>query len=323
MSLYACLLGFILDLFIGDPQWRFHPIRLIGNLIMLAEKTFKRIFAKTDRGELFAGLCMTIFVGLSAFLVPFFLIKFAYMIHPFVAFCLETILCFFALSTKCLKVETMKIHKLLTLGEIEKSKNALSMIVGRDTKNLTEEGIIKAAVETVAENTTDGVIAPMLFMIIGGAPFAYFYKAVNTMDSMVGYKNEKYLYFGRCSAKLDDVLNYIPARIAANVMIFSSHILKKFDGKNARRIYLRDRFKHSSPNSAHTEAACAGALRIQLAGDAYYFGVKKKKDYIGDALMEITPDKILMANKLLYTTAVLSLILFSVGKFIIVCLFGM
>lgn len=318
ISLYACLLGFILDLFIGDPHWRFHPIRLIGNMISLSEKIFRKIFPETDRGELFAGICMAIFVGMVALLVPYLLLMSAYMIHPLAVFFLESILCFFAFSTKSLKVETMKIYKLLSLGEVEKSRKALSMIVGRDTENLKEEGIIKAAVETIAENTTDGVIAPMLFMIIGGAPFAYFYKAVNTMDSMVGYKNDKYLFFGRFAAKLDDKLNFIPARIAANIMIFASYILKKFDGNNAKRIYLRDRFKHASPNSAHTEAVCAGALRIQLAGDAYYFGVKHKKEYIGDALEKIMPDNILMANKLLYATAAVSLLLFSILKFILI-----
>ncbi len=321
-ALYACLLGFTLDLIFGDPHWRFHPIRLIGNLIAITEKILRKVFPKTNKGEMYAGLCLTIVVGTVALVVPLLLLKFVNMMHPLAAFILESILCFFALSTKSLKVETMKIFKLLSLGEVEKSKRALSMIVGRDTENLTEEGIVKGAVETVAENTTDGVIAPLFFMIIGGAPLAYFYKAVNTMDSMVGYKNEKYLFLGRCAAKLDDILNFIPARIAANVMVFASYILRNFDGKNARRIYLRDRFKHASPNSAHTEAVCAGALRIQLAGDAFYFGVKHKKEYIGDALEGITPHNILMANKLLYATAVLSLLLFSIMKLIIIFLTG-
>jgi adenosylcobinamide-phosphate synthase len=287
-------------------------------LISITDKVFRKVFPQTDRGKFIAGLSMTIVVSIVAFFVPYLLLVSANIIDPLVAFILESILCFFAFSTKSLKVETMKIYKLLSSGEVEKSKEALSMIVGRDTENLSEEGIIKAAVETISENTTDGVIAPMLFMIIGGAPFAYFYKAVNTMDSMVGYKNDKYLFFGRYAAKLDDTLNYIPARIAANIMIFAAYIMRKFDGKNARRIYIRDRFKHASPNSGHTEAVCAGALRIQLAGDAYYFGVKHKKEYIGDTLEKVIPDKILMANKLLYATAGVSLLLFSILKFILI-----
>ena len=317
-SLYACLLGFTLDLIIGDPNWKLHPIRLIGNLISISEKFCRKIFPKNDKGELIAGLFMAVFVVLVSMIVPFILLMLVNRINPFVAFIVESIMLSFAFSTKSLKDETIKIYKLLKSNKIDESKEALSMIVGRDTEKLSKEGIIKATVETIAENTTDGVVAPLLFALIGGAPFAYFYKAVNTMDSMVGYKNEKYMYFGRYAAKLDDTLNFIPARIASSGMILASYILKGFDYKNAITIYNRDKSKHASPNSGHTEAVCAGALRIQLAGDAYYFGVKHKKAYIGDALEKIMPDNIVMANKLLYATAVIILVVFGTIKFILI-----
>lgn len=317
-SLYACLLGFLLDLIIGDPAWKLHPIRLIGKFIEINEKLYRKIFPDTDRGKLIAGFFMTITVATVSLLVPFFLLILVYQIDPLLAFFLESFLFCFALSTKSLKDESMKIFKLLSSKDIEKSRKALSMIVGRDTQKLSQEGIIKATVETVAENTTDGVIAPMIFMLIGGAPLAYFYKSVNTMDSMVGYKNEKYMFFGRYAAKLDDGLNYFPARIASLIMIVVSYILRRFDGKNAHMIYKRDRMKHASPNSGHTEAVCAGALRIQLAGDATYLGVKHKKETIGDPIDRIEPNHIILANKLLYATAAMALVILSFVKFLII-----
>lgn len=315
-SLYACLLGFMMDLVFGDPNWKIHPIRLIGHLISASEKFFRKIFPKNDKGEAIAGFCMALFVALTCLIIPYVLIYFVRSYSAIGAFFLESVLCFFALSTKSLKKESVKIYKLIKDKNIDQARQALSMIVGRDTENLNQKEIIKATVETVAENTTDGVVAPLLFMLIGGAPFAYFYKAVNTMDSMIGYKNEKYLHFGKFAAKLDDQLNYIPAKLGSWVMIFSAMLLRKFDGGNAKKIYLRDRFKHASPNSAHAEAAFAGALRIQLAGDAYYFGEKHKKEYIGDSLEKIVPDKILAANQLLYATAGFTLIGFAALKFL-------
>lgn len=318
LSLYACLLGFMLDLLIGDPKWKIHPIRLIGKFIEINEKIYRKIFPDTNRGKLIAGFFMTITVATISLLVPFFLLVLANQIDSLLALFLESILFCFAISTKSLKDEAIKIYKLLSLNELDNSRKALSMIVGRDTENLSKEGVVKATIETVAENTTDGVIAPLLFMIIGGAPIAYFYKAVNTMDSMVGYKNEKYLYFGRYAAKLDDSLNYFPARIAARLMIAVSFIFKKFDGKNAQFIYKRDKMKHASPNSAHTEAVCAGALRIQLAGDATYAGVKYKKETIGNPIDRITPEHINLANKLMFATAGMALILFGIVKFLII-----
>lgn len=199
----------------------------------------------------------------------------------------------------------MKVYNALKNDGLEAARKAVSMIVGRDTQCLGVEGVTKAAVETVAENTSDGSIAPMLFLAIGGPVLGFFYKAVNTMDSMVGYKNDRYMDFGRAAAKLDDVLNYIPARLSARLMIFSCLFLgKEYSYKEAKRIYLRDRYNHASPNSAHTESVCAGALGLELAGDASYFGKIVKKKTIGDKHRAIEAEDIKRANRLLYATAV-------------------
>ncbi|MFQ9846519.1 MAG: adenosylcobinamide-phosphate synthase CbiB [[Clostridium] leptum] len=197
--------------------------------------------------------------------VPILLLLLANWVSPWLRLILETMMCYQLMATKCLKDESMKFYHKLAKGDIPGARHMLSMIVGRDTERLQADGIARAAVETVAENTSDGVIAPLLFMTVGGAPLGFFYKAVNTMDSMVGYKNEKYLYLGRCAARLDDLLNFVPARLSAWLMILSAR-MNGMDARNAGRIYRRDRRNHESPNSAHTEAVCAGALRVQLAG---------------------------------------------------------
>lgn len=208
-------------------------------------------------------------------------------------------------------------YRCLKEQDLKAARKAVSMIVGRDTENLTEEGVIKAAVETVAENTSDGVTAPLFYMMLGGAPLGFLYKAVNTMDSMLGYKNEKYLYFGKIPAKLDDIFNYIPARLTALTMICAS-FLAGMDGKNAKKIYLRDRNKHASPNAAQTESVCAGALRIRLAGDAVYFGKLYKKEFIGEALRPIEPEDILKSGRLMYMTTILMLFVFTAVKLCVV-----
>lgn len=219
------------------------------------------------------------------------------------------LLCYQIFAARCLVGESRKVYQKLKEDDLPGARRAVSMIVGRDTENLTAEGVTKAAVETVAENTSDGVTAPLLFLLIGGAPLGFLYKAVNTMDSMLGYKNEKYLYFGRIPAKMDDVFNYIPARLTAWFMIVAA-FLTGMDGENAWKIYLRDKRKHASPNSAQSEAVCAGALDVQLAGDAVYFGKVYKKDYIGDAIRKIEPEDILRAGKLMYMTTILMMVVF-------------
>ena len=285
--IYALILGFVLDLIFGDPRILYHPICAIGNLISHGEKPFRAAFPKTEKGELAAGVFFCVFVVAVSTAVPFGLLYLARNINFWLYFALLTFWSFQILAAKSLKTESMKVYEALKEGDLEKARHAVSMIVGRDTQALNEEGVAKAAVETVAENSSDGVVAPLLFLAIGGPVLGFFYKAVNTLDSMVGYKNDKYLYFGRFSAKLDDVLNYIPARM----------------------IWLRDRRNHASPNSAQTEAAAAGALEVQLAGDAYYFGKLYKKPTIGDPIRPVEYEDIRRMNRLMYAGVILALAL--------------
>lgn len=238
--------------------------------------------------------------------VPGGILYLAYHISFYLGLAVESFMCYQILATKSLKVESDRVYQEIQTGDIARARKAVSMIVGRDTQNLTIEGVTKAAVETVAENTSDGVIAPLFYMVIGGALLGFGYKAVNTMDSMVGYKNDRYLYFGRTAAKLDDIVNYIPARISALLMVVSCFLCgKEFDGKRAWYIFKRDRCKHASPNSAQTEAVCAGALGIRLAGNASYFGKIVEKPYIGDAERAVETEDIKRADRLLYATAIL------------------
>lgn len=240
--------------------------------------------------------------------IPWFLLVVAENIHPVFAFFLESFWCYQILAARSLVVESGKVYQALKAQDVEGARRAVSMIVGRDTQSLTEEGIAKAAVETVAENTSDGVIAPLLFLMVGGAPLGFLYKAVNTMDSMLGYKNEANLYFGRVSAVMDDVFNYLPSRLSAVLMIAAA-FLTRMDAKRAAQIYKRDKRKHASPNSAQTESVCAGALQVQLAGDAWYFGVLHKKETIGDPVRSIEAEDIKRAGRLMYMTAMLTLLL--------------
>lgn len=313
-SMPALAAGFILDLMIGDPRWLYHPVCLIGNLIAFLEKILRKIFPKTDKGELAAGTVEVILVCLLSGGIPFLILHILYGISVWVGFALETFWCYQLLAGKCLKDESRKVYVQLVNHNLEGARHAVSMIVGRDTGNLSEAGVTKAAVETVAENTSDGVIAPLIFMLIGGAPLGFFYKAVNTMDSMVGYKNEKYLHFGRFAAKMDDVWNYIPSRISALLMIASAWIFR-MDYKRAWAVWKRDRRKHASPNSAQTEAVCAGALQVQLAGDAYYFGKLYPKETIGDDVRPIEPKDILRAGNLMDGAALLTLLVFGLLKY--------
>lgn len=303
----AFFIGFLLDLLLGDPHWLFHPIRLIGNLIGFLEKRLhKETTSRREKCELLQGVWLVILVLLFTGSVTAVLLVGAYLLHPYVGFALESIMTYQILATKCLKVESMKVYDCLKEQDLEKARKAVSMIVGRDTEKLDEAGVAKAAVETVAENTSDGVIAPMIYLALGGPILGFLYKAVNTMDSMVGYKNERFLYFGRAAAKIDDVVNYLPARFSALLLIVAAYLPgKEFCGGEAYRIFKRDRYCHASPNSAQTEAACAGALKVQLAGDTSYFGKVVKKPYIGDNIRPVETEDIKRANCLLYRVAVL------------------
>ena len=318
----AMLAGFLMDLLLGDPYWLPHPIRLIGNWISFLEK--RLLGSKTEEKhttpeqEKRRGMLLVLAVLSSTVFVTAVLLLGAYRLHPYLGAVIESIMTYQILATKCLKVESMKVYQELKKGDIAASRKAVSMIVGRDTECLDETGVAKAAIETVAENTSDGVIAPMIFTAIGGPILGFFYKAVNTMDSMVGYKNEKYQYFGSAAAKFDDVVNYIPARLSAWLMILASAITH-MDWKNAKKVFLRDRYNHKSPNSAQTESVMAGALDVQLAGDAWYFGKLCKKPTIGDAIREIEPEDIRRSHTLLYMTAVLALVVFEIVK-VLVCL---
>ena len=315
LSLLALVLGFILDLIIGDPHGLYHPIRLVGNLIALLEKRMNRKKDSPNRQMVMGWLMALIVITLSSG-IPLLLLLLAYRIHPVCRLILETIMCWQLLATKSLKDESMKVYRKLKKHDLQGSRHAVSMIVGRDTEVLDENGVTKAAVETVAENTSDGVIAPMLYMAIGGAFLGWMYKSINTMDSMVAYKNERYLYFGRIPAYLDDIANYIPARLAGVMMILASFIVR-LDGAHAFAIFKRDRYNHASPNSAQTEAVMAGALNVQLAGDAWYFGELHKKKTIGDDIRPVEAEDIVCANKLLYGTAVVSLVIFTLVKYLI------
>ena len=310
--LCVCLIGMILDWIFGDPVWLYHPVRIIGKWIAFLEKILRKLAGDQEGNEkklLIAGGILWTLVILASAAVPMGILYLAEKFSPCAAFVLECFWCYQLLAARSLGKESKKVYKKLIRDDLPGARLAVSMIVGRDTENLTVEGVTKATVETVAENTNDGVIAPLIYMLIGGPILGFVYKAVNTMDSMLGYKNEKYLYFGRVAAKMDDVAGFIPARISALLMILASCLLG-MDGKNALWIWKRDRRKHASPNAAQTEAVCAGALQVQLAGDAWYFGKKHEKDTIGDPIREIEPRDILRSEKLMIGTEVLTFLLF-------------
>ena len=316
----AFVCGFVLDLVFGDPHALPHPIRLIGTLIAGLEKKLLKLQMRDEKKEFYKGILLVVLILFSTGAVAALVLVVAYWLHPVAGIVIESVMTYQILATKCLKDESMKVYQSLNEQGLEAGRVAVSMIVGRDTNVLDETGVVKAAVETVAENTSDGVIAPMLYTALGGPVLGFVYKAVNTMDSMVGYKNDKYLYFGRVAAKLDDVVNFIPARISAYLMIAAAYIGgKAFDGKQAYRIYKRDRRNHASPNSAQTESVCAGALGIQLAGDASYFGKVVKKPYIGDAHRAVEREDIVRVNRLMYVTAVISEVLCLVIMFVLNC----
>ena len=305
---WAVLGGFLLDALFGDPAWLPHPVVLMGRCISALEKHLRTALPKTPRGELVGGAAVAAVLPLGTLAVTGLACWAAARLHPALGLALQMLWCGQALAAKGLAQESRNVYKELAKGDLPAARRAVARIVGRDTQNLTAAGVTRAAVETVAENTSDGVIAPLLYMLLGGAPLALTYKAINTMDSMLGYKNEKCLYFGRCAAKLDDAANWLPSRLAGLLWVAAAGLTGN-SARGAWRIWRRDRRRHASPNSAQTESACAGALGVQLAGPAYYFGEYYDKPTIGDPLREIEPRDILRANRMMYAESLLALVL--------------
>lgn len=305
----AACIGFLIDFIVGDPQGLWHPVCGIGSLISRMEKKLRKNTEDTPQNLLLAGAALAVTIPCMTVVITAVLLLAAGFIHPYLRFVLMCVLDGWILAARSLKTESMKVYRRLKEKNLNGARYAVSMIVGRDTERLTAEGVTRAAVETVAENASDGVIAPLLFLLFFGPVGGFFYKAVNTMDSMVGYKNEKYLYFGRAAAKLDDLVNYIPARLTGLAFAAAACLIPGMSGKNAFKIWRRDRRNHKSPNSAQSESACAGALGVQLAGPAYYFGEYYDKPTIGDPLREIEPRDVLRANRMMYAESLLALVL--------------
>lgn len=319
LHLLAVLTGCFLDYCMGDPRWLWHPVCAIGNLISRLEKQLRNWFPEGEKGELAAGRWLVILVLFITAIVSGGVLTLAFIVSPYAGFLVESLMCYQMMAWRSLKKESMKVYKGFLKQDVEEARQAVSMIVGRDTKLLSDKGIAKAAIETIAENTSDGIIAPLLSMIFFGGIGICLYKAVNTMDSMVGYKNDRYLWFGRTAAKLDDFCNFIPARVSAGLMMAAGYICQFFhqlrsSGKNPYsgamgvKIFLRDRFCHKSPNSAQTEAVCGGVLQIELAGDAWYFGTLHEKPTIGDPIRPVEYDDIKRAVHLMTVTYILALL---------------
>lgn len=312
-SLFALVTGFCIDLAAGDPHTLPHPVVWIGRLVAALEKFFRRLLPKTKGGEIAAGACIWLVTAALSAGIPALILYFAQKCSVWLRFTLESVMCWQILAAKSLADESMKVFSALKTGTLQDAQTAVSMIVGRDTARLDADGVARAAVETVAENTSDGVVAPLVYLALGGAPLGFLYKAVNTMDSMLGYVEPPYKNVGLVPAKLDDVFNFLPARISALLMLLAGAILR-LDVKNGLKIFKRDRYHHASPNSAQTESVCAGLLGLRLAGDAWYHGVLHKKAYIGDANRPIEPDDIPRTCRLMRMTALLALILAAAVK---------
>ena len=302
------ILAFVIDTIIGDPHSKFHPVALIGRLISFLERLY---YNKEDGNnkKFFYGAVLVLLVLFITYDVAAGIIQLAYFIPwEWGVELVEALLLAFTISPKSLAKAGRGIYALLITGELEKARKQVGWIVGRDTDKLDEAEIARATVETIAENTVDGIVAPLFFFVLGGVPLAFLYRAANTMDSMLGYKNEKYLYFGKAAAKLDDVLNYIPARITGVLFVIAASLLG-FDAKNALQMMRRDADKHPSPNGGYAEATMAGALHIRLGGINSYFGKKTFRAYMGEAIEATAPKHIMEAIRMMYTATVLFLIL--------------
>lgn len=314
MRAFAIALAYLLDISIKDPQVWWHPVRLIGSFITAQEYYYRKL----TRNDLLGGLLLVSVTALSVFAISLAAVWMAAQFHWMAALMLDAMLIYFSISPSALAQEGKGIHRHLASDELGAASKALSMIVGRDTATLDQPAITRAVVETIAENSVDALISPLFYAAIGGGPLAMAYRAVNTCDSMVGYRNERYEQFGKIPAIVDDVANFIPARLALVFIAFSA-FLCGMDAGRALVIGLRDRLKHPSPNSAHGEAAFAGALGVQLGGPSSYGGVLKVKPWIGDANREIGIHDIPKAVRLLNVTSVVAVIIFTIARFLWVC----
>ena len=301
----SIIIGFIIDFFVGDPHAVPHPVVAIGKLISFLDKKLR--LGNGDERDIIRGIWTVLIVSSVSIVIPSFILFMMWKIHPVAYLVVSSIMCAQILAARELVRECNAVEKAIEEGDTEAARKAVSYVVGRDTDALDKEGICRAAVETIAENGSDGVIAPLFWMFLFGAPGGFFYKAVNTMDSMLGYKNDKYLYFGRAAAKTDDIVNFIPSRISAFLMIASCPLCH-LDGKNALKIFRRDRFKHTSPNAAQTESVFAGALNVRLNGPAVYGGILHDKEYLGDDVRPIESTDIKRAGQLMYAASTLMLI---------------
>lgn len=311
----ALCAGFLLDMILGDPRYPFHPVVLMGKLISALEKGFRALFPKTPGGERASGACLWLCVVTVSAGAPWLILHFAGLVSPYLRLALESVFIWQSVALCDLRRESMRVYKALKDDDLEGARRYVSMIVGRDTEKLGKEGVARAAVETVAENLSDGVIAPMLYAALFGAPGAFFYKAVNTMDSMLGYIDPPYTHIGLVPARADDLFNLLPSRIAAHFMMIAGLFIPRLSFKGGMRIFSKDRYKHKSPNSAMTESVCAGLFGVRLAGDAYYRGVLHKKPYIGDDIRPIEINDIKRANAASYVTAILFLVFLCAGLY--------
>ena len=316
MKLVALGLGFLLDCLLGDPHCLPHPVVFIGKLISFLEKWLRRLFPKTETGEKWAGGVLWLLTASCCFFLPFGILWLCGRVSSWLLLVVQSLMCWQIIAPRSLRDESMKVYNALKTGSIQDARRAVSMIVGRDTDRLDAAAVARAAVETVAENTSDGCIAPLCYLLLGGPALGFLYKAVNTMDSMLGYVEPPYKNIGLIPAKMDDLFNFLPARLSALLMLLAGQLLG-MDVKNGLKIFKRDRYNHASPNSAQTESVCAGLLGLRLAGDASYHGVLHKKKYIGDPLREITPEDIPRSCRLMYGATILMLLLGTVLRTII------
>ena len=301
-------IAYILDLIFGDPQNIIHPVQIIGKMISLGEKILLKE-KSGSRYKFFAGIILNIFVVSITYGLTCLIYKSSKTSGVFTL--IEIYLMYTVFSVNSLAREGNRVYNILKEGDIEKARKDLSYLVSRDTETMDEKMIIRSTMETISENTVDGIVAPMFYMFLGGLPLAMTYKAINTLDSMVGYKNEKYMDFGKFSAKIDDIANFIPARITGFLIVAASMILR-YNYKNSLKMFIRDRKNHSSPNSAHAEASVAGALGVQFGGRVSYFGKEADKPTIGDKIKDFELEDIKKNIKIMYAASFLSLVVFSV-----------